>query len=365
VAGVAVVVKVSMTEEQAEEAPSEAAPSIVGVRFKEAGRVFYFDAGGFTLEVGQSVVVQTPQGSEVGKVVISHDQLLSAEISDDLNPVLRIAGPDDFEQAETLRCKTREDLGVARKKVEEHGLAMRLIGGDCALEGSQLTLYFIAEQRVDFRNLVRDLSSSLGKRVQLIQVGERDRAKLAGGIGQCGYSLCCRSWLTSFPSISIRMAKDQDVPLNPSKISGVCGRLLCCLAFEHEHYRSLRGQLPKIGQTVSTPAGNARLIGVNVPRETVTLQMLDTFVTHEMPVEELRNQYGVVVRPADIEKVAGKAGTPAEEAQESPPEREVDQVEAAEASQGREATGDLPKRKGRRRRRRSGRGRKSNNRSSE
>lgn len=299
-----------MTEEKEEVAPARSALSIVGVRFKEAGRVFYFEATGFDLEVGQRVVVQTPQGSELAKVVISPDQIIAADVGGDLNPVLRVAGPDDLDQADALQQKIQDELEIARKKVEEHGLPMRIVGGDCTLEGSQLTIYFVAEQRVDFRNLVRDLSSSLGKRVQLLQVGERDRAKLAGGIGHCGYRLCCRAWLTSFPSISIRMAKEQDVPLNPAKISGVCGRLLCCLAFEHEHYRSVRGQLPKVGQVVSTPAGEARLIGVNVPREIAILQMLDTFTTVEMPIDELRKQYGVVVRPVggeEVEETAAQA----------------------------------------------------------
>lgn len=343
-----------MTEEQGEAASPEAAPSIVGVRFKEAGRVFYFDATGFDLEVGQNVVVQTPQGSEVARVVISPDQLLAAEVSNDLSPVLRVAGPEDLNKAEALRCKVQEELEVARKKVEEHGLPMRLIGGDCALEGSQLTVYFVAEQRVDFRNLVRDLSSTLGKRVQLIQVGERDRAKLTGGIGHCGYRLCCRSWLTSFPSISIRMAKEQDVPLNPAKISGVCGRLLCCLAFEHEYYRSVRGQLPRIGQTVSTPAGDARLIAVNVPRETVTLQMLDTYATFDMPAEELRKQYGTVVRPAEAEETLVETNAvvaepePAHETAGAPPEAKAGGTAADTAGNGTR----------RRRRRRNGRRRK-------
>ena len=331
-----------MTEEP------DAAQAVVGVRFKEAGRVFYFDAGGLSLEVGQHVVVQTPQGSEMARVVIAPDQVLASEINEPLNPVLRIAETSDLEQADSLKDTVRGDLEVARKKVEEHDLPMRLVGGDFNLEGSQLTIYFTAEQRVDFRNLVRDLASSLNKRVQLLQVGERDRAKLMGGIGHCGYQLCCRSWLTNFPSISIRMAKEQDVPLNPAKISGVCGRLLCCLAFEHELYREVRGQLPKIGQFVSTPAGKAKLIGINVPKESVSLQMVEGLTIVEMTIEELRGQYGTAIRPAEVE----------EEAAAPVPETKAEVTETARTPSAEEEAakggGGRPRR---RRRRRNERGR--------
>jgi cell fate regulator YaaT (PSP1 superfamily) len=326
----------------------DAAQAIVGVRFKDAGRVFYFDAGGLSLEVGQRVVVQTPQGSEVARVVIAPDQVVASEINEPLNPVLRIAEASDLEQADSLKEAVQRDLEAARKKVEEHNLPMRLVGGDFNLEGSQLTLYFTAEQRVDFRNLVRDLASSLNKRVQLLQIGDRDRAKLAGGVGHCGYRLCCGSWLTSFPSISIRMAKEQDVPLNPSKISGVCGRLLCCLAFEHELYREVRGQLPKIGQFVSTPAGKAKLTGINVPKQTVSLQMVEGLTIVEMTIEELRGQYGTAVRPTEVEAEVEAPG----------PETKA---EVAETAQTPSAEGAAPKesrgRPRRRRRRRNGRGR--------
>ena len=331
-----------MTEEP------DAAQAVVGVRFKEAGRVFYFDAGGLSLEVGQRVVVQTPQGSEMARVVIAPDQVLASEINEPLNPVLRIAETSDLEQADSLKDTVRGDLEVARKKVEEHDLPMRLVGGDFNLEGSQLTIYFTAEQRVDFRNLVRDLASSLNKRVQLLQVGDRDRAKLMGGIGHCGYQLCCRSWLTSFPSISIRMAKEQDVPLNPAKISGVCGRLLCCLAFEHELYREVRGQLPKIGQFVSTPAGNAKLIGINVPKESVSLQMVEGLTIVEMTIEELRGQYGTAIRPAEVEE---EAAAPVPETKAEVTETARTPSAEGEAAKG---GGGRPRR---RRRRRNERGR--------
>jgi cell fate regulator YaaT (PSP1 superfamily) len=320
---------------------------VVGVRFKGAGRVFYFDAKDVELQIGQQVVVQTPHGSSVGRVVIAPEQVVAEEISEPLDPVMRVASAEDIERAESLQDGVHEDLTLARKKAEEHGLDMQLVGGESNLEGSHLTLYFTAQQRVDFRSLVRDVSSALQKRVQLLQVGERDRAKLTGDMGQCGYTLCCRSWLTAFPSISIKMAKEQDVPLNPSKISGVCGRLLCCLAYEHEQYRELRGKLPKIGQMLSTPAGEAKLIGVHVLKQTVSLRMADTLTVVEMSMEELRGQYGTAVRPAELVK---------EEIAPQPPEappaetRPREETAAADNAEGRPP---------RRRRRRGGRGRRN------
>ncbi len=329
-----------MTEE------SVAARRVAGIRFKGAGRVFYFDARDFELQIGEQVVVQTPNGSSVGRVVITPEQVVAEEISEPLDPILRPATTEDLERQESLKEGVHEDLKLARKKVEEHSLDMHIVGAESNLEGSHLTLYFTAQQRVDFRSLVRDVSSTVKKRVQLLQVGERDRAKLSGDMGPCGYTLCCRSWLTAFPSISIRMAKEQDVPLNPSKISGVCGRLLCCLAFEHEQYRELRGKLPKIGQMLSTPAGEAKLVAVHVLKQTVSLRMSDTLNVIEMPMEELRGQYGTAVRPAELVKQEMAS----EPAADTPPET----APPAEASPD---TGEGAPR--RRRRRRGGRGRRN------
>jgi len=273
---------------------------IVGVRFREAGKVYYFDSSGHQLPVGTYVVVDTTHGEEVGRVVVSPDQILSSEIREPLKPVIRVAEREDLEKTESLRTKALEELLLVRDKAVEHELPMRIVGADYNLEGSQLTVYFTAEERVDFRGLVRDLSSVFQARVQMLQVGDRDRAKLADGIGRCGERLCCSSWLTGFPTISIRMAKEQDLPLNPSKISGSCGRLLCCLVYEHEQYRELRGQLPKVGQVVSTPAGVAKVAGLNVLKQTVTLRLEEGYAILEMPADELRLQYGTAVRPVEV-----------------------------------------------------------------
>ncbi len=272
----------------------------VGVRFKEAGKIYYFDARGFDIDVGQYVVVDTTHGQEVGRVVIAPDQVIASEIKETLKPIVRIATPEDIERARELREKAKERAREARQHVDELGLDMRIVGGDIDLQEKQLTLYFTAPERVDFRELVRKLSSRFGMRVQLLQVGERDRAKLVDGIGRCGERLCCSSWLTSFPTVSIRMAKEQELPLNPSKISGACGRLLCCLTYEYEMYRELRGQLPKVGTMVSTPVGDAKVTQLNVLKQTVVLTLVETGATLEVPVVDMQLQFGVTVRPLEL-----------------------------------------------------------------
>ncbi|HEY8490335.1 MAG TPA: stage 0 sporulation family protein [Dehalococcoidia bacterium] len=274
---------------------------VLGVRFQEAGKIYYFDPTGHEdLEVGEHVVVETTRGLEVARVVVAPSQAVVVEITEPLKPIVRVATPEDLERTNALKEKARQDLEVVRRKVAEHELPMKVAGAQYNLDGTRLTVHFTAEDRVDFRDLVRDLSGALNVRVELRQIGPRDQAKLVGGFDRCGRRLCCASWMTSFPSITIKMAKEQDLPLSPSKISGVCGRLLCCLAFEHEGYRQLRGQLPKQGSLVSTPSGEAKVLSVNVLKETVTLLFLGTQTAHEVTKEEL--QYGVLVRPLEMEQ---------------------------------------------------------------
>lgn len=321
------------------------------MRFKDAGKVYYFDAGDFDLDVGNRVIVETSHGQEVGRVVIAPDQVIASEIKETLKPVIRVAEPDDLRRASELKEKAAEQMVTAQEKVREHGLDMRLIYGEYSLDGSQLTLYFTAEERVDFRSLVKDLSSTFDKKVQLLQVGDRDRAKMADGIGRCGERLCCSSWLSAFPTVSIKMAKEQELPLNPGKISGVCGRLLCCLTYEYDAYRELRGTLPKLGSRVSTPAGEAKVASINVPKEMVTLHVVAGGATIEMPFRELQVQFGTVVRPAEL----------AEAIEEMPPEppvegpREEAEVPPEETERPAEQGPKRRRRRGRRGGRRSGR----------
>jgi cell fate regulator YaaT (PSP1 superfamily) len=272
----------------------------VGVRFREAGKVYYFDCGEARLDVGNYVVVETSHGLEVGRVVISPEQVLASEIKESLKPIVRVATPEDLEQRQKLKELASEQLREAKRRVAEQRVEMQVVSGEYDLEGSQITFYYTAADRVDFRGIVRDLSSQFGAKVQMLQVGERDRAKLLDGYDVCGQRLCCSSWQPAFPSVSIKMAKEQDLPLNPQKISGVCGRLYCCLTFEYEGYRELRGQLPKVGSMVSTPVGEAKVNSVNVLKKTVRLWLTEQKQVMEMPAVDLQMQYGLTVRPVEL-----------------------------------------------------------------
>jgi cell fate regulator YaaT (PSP1 superfamily) len=307
----------------------------VGVRFRQAGKIFYYDALDFDLEVGSYVIVDSAHGLAAGRVVISPDQVIANEASTagDLKPVVRIATAEDVERMEEMKDRALQALLDAKKKASELGLDMALSSAEFDLQGTQFTAYFSSAQRVDFRALVRELSHDLGTRVQLLQVGDRDRAKLVDGFDICGERLCCSSWMTNFPSVSIRMAKEQDLPLNPQKISGVCGRLYCCLTFEYEDYKALRGTLPKVGSMISTPAGEARVTGIDFNREVVKLYLTEPGEHVEVAAIDFRLQNGVTIRPMElVRKIEGPMRTitedssvhtaPREPGRESPPSGE-------------------------------------------
>lgn len=247
-------------------------PRVVGVRFRNAGKIFYFHASGMRLEVGEYVVVESVRGPEVAKVVISPDQVVVNEMGrEELKPILRLATDADIHRADDLRRQADELLPEARAMAEDAGFPARIDAADFTLDGRRLTFSFSSEERLDYRAFVRHASDRYHAKVDMRQLGARDRAKLAGGYGICGRELCCSSWLTTFPAISIRMAKEQELPLNPQKISGLCGRLLCCLSYEEEGYREMRKTLPKVGQRCSTPTGEGKVISVNILRRQVTL----------------------------------------------------------------------------------------------
>ena len=273
--------------------PSPATPQsppqvkIVGVRFKRAGRIYYFDPKDFDLAVNDSVVVETARGLEVGRVVLSPRQVLVSEVEMPLKPVLRKAEPAESAHSEELEKKEREALVECGQMVARLGLPMKLLSAEYSLDGNHLTFFFSAAERVDFRELVRELAARFRVRVELRQVGARDEAKIVGGYGRCGRPLCCVAWLSEFQPISIKMAKEQGLPLNPMKISGVCGRLLCCLSYENAFYRDMRGRLPREGQQVSTPMGPARVVGTNPLKATVIVE-LETEVTVELPIADVK-----------------------------------------------------------------------------
>jgi len=239
------------------------------------------------LAIGDDVVVETARGSAIGKVVAAPKEITSIELSEPLKPVLRKAQPDDLEQLKKMREKEAEALAKCTELVEKFHLPMKLLSAEYNLDGSYLTIYFKSEKRVDFRALLRELSSTLKTRVELRQVGTRDAAKLVGSIGRCGRPLCCACHLSKFETISMRMAREQNLPLNPANISGVCGRLLCCLSYENEQYRVMKQKLPNIGDTVTSRLGVGKVIGGNPLKETVTVQ-LESEAVLELPLSEIK-----------------------------------------------------------------------------
>jgi cell fate regulator YaaT (PSP1 superfamily) len=313
-----------------------------GVRFRQAGKIFYYDALEFELEVGMYVVVESAHGLSCGRIVISPDQVIENQSTNqsDMKPVLRIATPEDMDKMEAAREKAHESLRVAKALAAEQGLDMTLASGEYDLDGGQFTAYFSAQERVDFRGLVRDLSRDLDARVQLLQVGDRDRAKLVDGFDICGERLCCSSWMTSFPAVSIRMAKEQDLPLNPQKISGVCGRLYCCLTFEYEDYKELRGKLPKVGSVHSTPAGEAKVMGIDFNREIVKMMLTDSRTFFEVPALDFQLQNGVTIRPMElVRKIEGPLRTVLEDSSARPATREAPAEGGRTREPGRERGG--------------------------
>jgi len=258
---------------------------IIGVRFEQAGKLHYFDAADIPLKVNDYVVVETANGLELGKAAISSDSEASG-ITESLRPVLRKAGPDDIGQARRWAGREKNVLVKCKELATELNLAMKPLCASYNLDGSQLNLLFSAEERIDFRELIRRLSRSLRTRVKLRQVGPRDEAKLVGGIGKCGRPLCCMTFLSEFTPVSIRMAKEQALTLNPMKISGICGRLLCCLGYESDLYHAMKGELPKTGQRVSTPRGEAKVVGGNPLKEAVLVR-LESGATVELSLRQV------------------------------------------------------------------------------
>ena len=261
-------------------------PEIAGVRFHQAGRVYYFDASGIPLELNDDVVVETSRGHELGKVAISPKQVLFSEITEPLKPIIRKAQAEDIEKAQQQQKGAMNAIAKCRELVEKLNLPMKPISAQYNLDRSHLTIFFSAEKRVDFRELARELSHNLKTRVELRQVGARDEAKLIGGLGKCGFPLCCTTFLSEFEPVSIKMAKEQDIALNPMKTSGVCSRLLCCLNYEYEQYRAMKEKLPPLRQEVSTALGNAKVVSCNPLKETVTVE-LETGVTVELPLSQI------------------------------------------------------------------------------
>lgn len=229
--------------------------TIIGVSFRQAGKVYYFDPGDKQIERGQHVIVETAKGVEYGRVVLPNCEMEEEKIVAPLKKIIRVATQRDEEVEKKNREMEKEAFGICLEKIADHGLEMKLIAAEYTFDNNKLLFYFTADGRIDFRELVKDLASVFRTRIELRQIGVRDETKICGGIGICGRPLCCHSYLSEFASVSIKMAKEQNLSLNPMKISGVCSRLMCCLKNEEEAYEELNSHLPSVGSRVKTPDG--------------------------------------------------------------------------------------------------------------
>ena len=243
---------------------------VVGIRFQRAGKIYYFDPLDYDLETAMHVIVETARGVEMGTVLIPPKEVEDDKVVQPLKPVIRIATDDDEKVMEKNKEKEAEAYVICKEKIAKHGLDMKLVAAEYTFDNNKLLFYFTADGRIDFRELVKDLASVFRTRIELRQIGVRDETKMLGGIGICGRELCCKSYLTDFVPVSIKMAKEQNLSLNPTKISGVCGRLMCCLKNEQETYEYLNSRLPSVGDSVITPTGmHGEVSSVNVLRQLV------------------------------------------------------------------------------------------------
>lgn len=245
----------------------------VGVRFKKAGKIYYFDPGDMEINANDNVVVETVRGIEFGKAVLGIREVAESEIIAPLKKVLRIATEEDNRVYEENKNKEKEAFNICLQKINHHKLGMKLIDVEYTFDNNKIIFYFTADGRVDFRELVKDLASVFKTRIELRQIGVRDEAKMISGMGPCGKCLCCSTFLGDFAPVSIKMAKEQNLSLNPTKISGICGRLMCCLKYEHETYENSRKYMPKIGALVDTPEGRGEVVESNVLMEKVKVRL--------------------------------------------------------------------------------------------
>ena len=266
--------------------------NVIGVRFRTAGKIYFFSPGGLELKAGDKVIVETARGVEFGSVVTGIKEVPDDQISQPLKPVIRIATQDDVRREAKNREKEKDAFKICQEKIRKHGLEMKLIDAEYTFDNNKVLFYFTADGRIDFRELVKDLASVFRTRIELRQIGVRDETKIRGGIGICGRPLCCHTYLTEFAPVSIKMAKEQNLSLNPTKISGVCGRLMCCLTNEEETYEELNSHLPSIGDYVTTPEKlKGEVQSVNVLRQTVKVIVSldnDEKEVRDYKVDELR-----------------------------------------------------------------------------
>ena len=331
-------------------------PIVVGIHYKPVTKLYHFDPNGLLdLIGGDYVIVDTARGLEVAQVVQPPHEIAESEVVGEMKTVLRRANAWDMVQRDLWQRKEQEALAVCRAKVRETRRDIKMVRCEYNFDGGRLLVYFSSEDRVDFRDLVRDLARVFRTRIEMRQIGVRDEAKLLDGVGKCGRQLCCTSWLREFTPVSIRMAKNQQLPLNPDEISGVCGRLLCCLSYEDDVYREQNKKMPKLGAEVVTPQGAGRVRHIHPLKETVTV-MLENKALSEFAVADLissKSASGASCSTCGGCTVKRRAGAEEDNAR-------IRQQRAAEAGQGGEATdgenqddkGDERQAAGRKRRRR-------------
>lgn len=301
---------------------------VIGVRFRTAGKIYFFSPGKFEVKRGDQVIVETARGVEFGNVVMGPKEVKDEEITQPLKTVIRLATEDDRRVEEKNRKKEKEAFQICLEKIHKHELEMKLIDAEYTFDNNKVLFYFTADGRIDFRELVKDLASVFRTRIELRQIGVRDETKMLGGIGICGRELCCKSYLTDFVPVSIKMAKEQNLSLNPTKISGVCGRLMCCLKNEQDTYEYLNSRLPSVGDYVTTPGGmKGEVQSINVLRQLVKV-IVDNGEEKELieyPVDDLqftpKRRKDVKVTEEELKELEGLEDSGTETAEEEKPER--------------------------------------------
>lgn len=263
---------------------------IVGIRFKQVGKIYYFSPADIELRLGDGVIVETARGIEFGKVVIAPREEEDEKIVKPLKPVIRKATKEDVDKVVRNNAKRNDALAICEEKIKKHGLEMKLVDAEYTFDGQKLIFYFTADGRIDFRDLVKDLAGAFKVRIELRQIGIRDESKCVGGIAPCGRPCCCSQFLGDFEKVSIKMAKTQGLSLNPGKISGLCGRLMCCLAFENDHYAETAKLMPKVGAEVTTPEGKGVNIGNDMLKRIVKVKIEkgEDTVIKDFPLADVR-----------------------------------------------------------------------------
>ncbi|MBT2571547.1 stage 0 sporulation family protein [Planococcus sp. ISL-110] len=264
--------------------------NVIGVRFKKAGKIYYFDPGELGIERDDYVIVETARGVEYGKVVVPTKTVGENDVVLPLKQVVRVTTERDRQQMEENRLEASRAFELGTDKIGEHRLDMKLVDVEYTFDRNKVIFYFTAEGRVDFRNLVKDLAAIFRTRIELRQIGVRDEAKMLGGIGPCGRMLCCSTFLGDFEPVSIKMAKDQNLSLNPSKISGLCGRLMCCLKYENDEYETAKKEMPDVGTRVVTPDGDGRVVGMNILERVLKVRLSEQEQTLEYTLDEIMGQ---------------------------------------------------------------------------